>query len=215
MSHMQLQELSGTSKRLKGLHNIGRAHGHYSHPTLESFVTKLLETTGGVAQNLVSFTNSLQTNERSFLKSIGFEELDKGSGVHVHVISKTKLEEFFNSETVATLKAEAEERVRVRKEAQAAAWAKVGREPGDFLPGDVVSLGGTVYTLIDIINGLQSDESIKWCAVHAGSGYAPQYKNKEFGHYKGYDHMSTNSHRSYAATYHPSKFELAVKGIDY
>lgn len=66
------------------VYNLGHAHGHFRSSTIDNFISRFPKK----PSNFVCYTNSIQSVEKKYLKTIGFSETNAQNGISVHFITK-------------------------------------------------------------------------------------------------------------------------------
>lgn len=95
-------------------YDLGGAHGKYRSRNIEEFATRV----AAIGMNVVNIamTNDGQNTERGYLEQLGFKEVFKFRGIHVHAVSNTDLEKNLRVYKELLAKRQREEAERKKKE---------------------------------------------------------------------------------------------------
>jgi hypothetical protein len=100
-------------------YDLGGAHNKYRSKNIEEFAMRIAEI--GYNQINTASTNASQGTERKFLEQLGFKEVFKSGGMHVHAVDSATLEKHLKPHKealAARKKAEAEAKRKAEEERQ-------------------------------------------------------------------------------------------------
>lgn len=125
------------------LYDLGTAHGRHAYQNLTDFSTALSEVREGY--DLVCFTNSSQSKERSYLRDLGFS-MDPIQ-VHGGESKDRMMGHFITSEAIAKSLEDGEKKAQLRKDAEKKAKEYfAGLEKGPLGVGDVMVFSKSIMS---------------------------------------------------------------------
>jgi hypothetical protein len=132
------------------LYDLGHAHGRYTYPSYEEFVTAVAILATGV--NSVCYTNNGQTVEREWLNKIGYSSVEIGPRMCFHTLSAEKSAKIFGEIEEANKKAK--EKNLGAYNAKYEAWLEQALKEGRSHPFYDIRVGDHVYPRTHILKDM-------------------------------------------------------------